>query len=64
MNYIKQLDKISLKDIDLVGGKNCSLGEMISNLSKVGINVPKGFAVTTNAYMGFLSYNKLEKKIK
>ena len=52
------------KQVSLVGGKNASLGEMYQHLSKVGVNVPNGFALTTNAYRYFIRYNNLEKKIK
>ena len=64
MEYIKKLNEISLKDINLVGGKNSSLGEMIQHLHKFGVKVPDGYVITTNAYMGFLKFNKLDKKIK
>ena len=47
--FIKWLKDIRLTDVDLVGGKNASLGEMIGNLTELGINVPNGFAVTTKA---------------
>ena len=52
--YIKNLKDISLADFETVGGKNSSLGEMISNLSKLGVNVPGGFAVTSYAFNDFL----------
>jgi len=42
-----------MHDVGLVGGKNASLGEMISHLSQVGVNVPAGFATTTKAYLDF-----------
>lgn len=57
-------DKIGLSDVSLVGGKNGSLGEMICNLKKIGIRVPYGFAVTTNAYQYFLEYNNLVESIQ
>ena len=59
MDYVlnfKQLDKDSL---DLVGGKNASLGEMI----KAGIRVPPGFAVTTNSYLDFISDSEIKDRI-
>ena len=58
--FIKWFDKISLLDLPLVGGKNASLGEMVSNMSQFGINVPFGFAITTEAYDKFISDNNLE----
>lgn len=55
---------ISIADIALVGGKNASLGEMYSQLTKEGIRVPNGFAVTAHAYQTFLTENKLHAPIK
>ena len=60
---IKKLNQISLKDFDDVGGKNSSLGEMISNLSKLGVNVPGGFAITSTAFNEFLSLSGLDQII-
>ncbi len=57
-------EETSIKDVPLVGGKNASLGEMYSNLTKLGINVPNGFAVTAHAYDLFLESNNLKSKIK
>ncbi|MBU0547091.1 phosphoenolpyruvate synthase [Patescibacteria group bacterium] len=56
--------EISIEDVDLVGGKNASLGEMFSQLTKKGINVPNGFALTTNFYWEFLKANNLNKALK
>jgi len=50
-------------DIDLVGGKNASLGEMIGNLSQRGINVPNGFAITTEAYTEYIRHNNFQDQI-
>ena len=61
--FIKKLNQISLKDFDDVGGKNSSLGEMISNLSRLGVNVPSGFAITSTAFNEFLSLSGLDKII-
>lgn len=55
---------ISIGDIPLVGGKNASLGEMYSQLTKAGVRVPNGFAVTAHAYQTFLTENKLHAEIK
>ena len=63
MKYIINLKEVSLKDINLVGGKNASLGEMIQNIEAIGIKVPNGFAITTNAYHDFIKYNNLDQKI-
>ena len=61
--FIKNLNEISMKDFDTVGGKNSSLGEMISNLAELGINVPGGFAITSSAFDEFLSSSKIDKVI-
>ncbi len=52
--YILWFDEVGLGDLPLVGGKNASLGEMRRELTKSGVNVPNGFAVTVNAYHSFL----------
>ena len=62
--FILWLRDISKKDTPLVGGKNSSLGEMYSQLSKKGINIPNGFALTSKAYWYFLKKNKIDKKLK
>ncbi len=54
---------VGLQDIDQVGGKNASLGEMICNLSAAQVAVPAGFATTADAFRSFLSQNNLDKKI-
>lgn len=51
------------KDVPLVGGKNASLGEMFSNLTSFGINIPNGFALTSAAFWNYLQYNKIDKKL-
>jgi pyruvate,water dikinase len=61
---IKIFSQLSLKDIAAAGGKNASLGEMISTLKASGINVPKGFAVLANAYRLFLTENNLTDKLQ
>src|SRR3990167_7377850 len=52
-----------MNDVDRVGGKNASLGEMIGNLAPLGVRVPGGFATTAAAYREFLSADGLDKKI-
>lgn len=54
---------IGLHDLDKVGGKNASLGEMISHLSATGVCVPAGFATTADSFREFLAQNNLDKKI-
>ena len=58
--WFKQL---GIKDIEVVGGKNASLGEMISNLSGLGVKVPDGFATTADAFRYFLRQQDLDKRI-
>ncbi len=62
--YIVDLSEVQLSDLELVGGKNASLGEMIQNLGKLGVNIPGGFALTVDAYWEFINFNKLDKKIR
>ncbi len=61
--YIRFFSDISIDDVDSVGGKNASLGEMYSELSREGVNIPNGFATTAEAYRYFLKHNDLEAKI-
>ncbi|UPK69857.1 phosphoenolpyruvate synthase [Chitinophaga filiformis] len=58
------LQALGLEDIPIVGGKCASLGEMIANLSRAGINIPSGFAITTTAYYQFLRQSGLEEYIR
>lgn len=58
------LDKLGKNDIDKVGGKNASLGEMISHLTDLGVSVPGGFATTSEAFNKFLIGTGLQDKIK
>ncbi len=62
--YILDLAEVKLNDLELVGGKNASLGEMIQNLKKMGVDIPGGFALTVDAYWEFINHNKLDKKIR
>ena len=57
------LDQLGIDDIDRVGGKNASLGEMIQNLGKLGVNVPGGFATTSDGYRSFLEHENLGNRI-
>ena len=50
MRFVKWFEEVGTGDVGLVGGKNASLGEMITNLGKKGVNVPSGFAITAEAY--------------
>ncbi len=62
-DYIVWFDQLGMNDVERVGGKNASLGEMISHLSSAGVRVPGGFATTSKAYWEFLSTNGLNDKI-
>lgn len=62
-SYTLDLRDVTLNDIAIVGGKNASLGEMLQNLSTLGVTIPSGFAVTVDAYWDFLKDNNLEASI-
>jgi pyruvate, water dikinase len=61
--YIIPFEKLKNKDVELVGGKNASLGEMISGLADLGVSVPGGFATTSHAYRDFLAQDGLDRRI-
>ncbi|WP_105901359.1 phosphoenolpyruvate synthase [Vibrio gangliei] len=56
-------DALSMHDVDKVGGKNASLGEMVANLSNAGVKVPNGYATTAFAFNQFLEHNQLNDRI-
>ena len=58
------LDQLRLSDLGKVGGKNSSLGEMIGNLSKLGVSVPGGFATTADAFKTFIAQSGLAERIQ
>lgn len=62
--FILWFDQLNNKDVNLVGGKNASLGEMYQKLTKKGVKIPNGFAVTAYAYQYFLKQAGIDKKIK
>jgi pyruvate,water dikinase len=62
-DYILWFEHLGMSDVEIVGGKNASLGEMISNLANMGVNVPGGFATTTHAYQDFLEHEGLHDRI-
>jgi pyruvate,water dikinase len=62
--FIKKLNRVGIKDVPEVGGKNASLGEMIQYLGQKGVKIPDGFVVTATAYRYFLKSTGLEKFIK
>ncbi|MHC8321446.1 phosphoenolpyruvate synthase [Pseudomonas sp. GB2N2] len=63
VEYVVSLDKLGKHDVEHVGGKNASLGEMISNLAGAGVSVPGGFATTAQAYRDFLELSGLNEQI-
>ncbi len=63
-DYIAWFETLRMTDVDRVGGKNASLGEMIGQLSQLGVTVPDGFATTAKAYRDFLSYDNLAQRIE
>ena len=62
-DYVRWLENVSADDVDEVGGKNASLGEMLGNLVSQGVRVPDGFATTATAYRTFLEANELPRRI-
>jgi pyruvate,water dikinase len=62
--YIIPFERLKNRDVELVGGKNASIGEMISALQALGVSVPGGFATTSHAYRDFLAQAGLDARIK
>src|SRR5690606_26642 len=60
----KRFKDISMRDVEAVGGKNASLGEMIRSLSSIGVAVPDGFAVTVDAFYDFLAFNSMSPQLQ
>lgn len=56
-------ENLNMQQVNQVGGKNASLGEMISTLSEMGVSVPGGFATTAHAFREFIHHNRLEERI-
>ena len=61
--YVFPFSQLRMTDVDRVGGKNASLGELLSQLTSAGIRVPDGFATTAEAFRLFLTENNLEERI-
>jgi pyruvate,water dikinase len=57
-------NEISKEDVLLVGGKNASLGEMFSKLSRKGVQIPNGFAISAEAFRYYLRFNRIEEKLR
>ena len=62
--FVQWFNTLTSEDVNVVGGKNASLGEMIGTLKEKGVRVPDGFATTADAYRQFLQANDLNEKIK
>ncbi len=63
MSHVVSFDQLRMTDVDSVGGKNASLGEMISQLAGAGVRVPGGFATTADAFRDFLRATGLDARI-
>ena len=62
--YVIRFEQLGMRDVETVGGKNASLGEMIRALGALGIRVPGGFATTAHAYREFLAQGGLDARIR
>lgn len=63
MPLVLWYNQLGMNDVDRVGGKNASLGEMITNLSSLGVSVPNGFATTSDAFNQFLDQSGVNQRI-
>ncbi len=62
--YVLPLESVTMRDVEVVGGKNASIGEMIGQLTRLGVQVPGGFATTAAAYREFLQQQGLNERIR
>jgi len=62
--YVIPFERLGMHDVETVGGKNASLGEMIGSLANLGVQVPGGFATTAQAYRDFLKQGGLNDRIR
>jgi len=62
--YVIPFEQLTMRDVETVGGKNASLGEMIGSLARLGVQVPGGFATTAHAYREFLEQGGLQARIR
>lgn len=62
--YIRKFQEVSLGDVELVGGKNASLGEMIQSLANEGIRVPDGFVITSEGYSALLEHGGISESLR
>ena len=63
-NFVKWYSEVGIADVPSVGGKNAALGEMYSNLVPLGVNIPDGFALTSDAYRYFFKETGLDADIQ
>src|SRR6187431_299997 len=64
VTYVAPFEHLRMTDVEAVGGKNASLGEMISQLATTGVRVPGGFATTAHAFRQFLRHGGLAARIE
>jgi len=62
--FVIPFEQLGMRDVETVGGKNASLGEMIGSLTRLGVQVPGGFATTAQAYREFLQQGALDARIR
>ena len=62
--FVLWFNEVGIEDVPLVGGKNASLGEMYRNLTRKGVNIPNGFAITAYAYRYFLYEEHIDEELK
>lgn len=62
--HVRWYGELKIEDVPLVGGKNASLGELLSSLTGAGVRVPDGFATTSEAYREYIRANNLEKRMR
>jgi pyruvate,water dikinase len=62
--YVIRFEQLGMRDVERVGGKNASLGEMLSSLTRLGVQVPGGFATSAHAYREFLAQGGLAARIR
>jgi pyruvate, water dikinase len=63
-SYVIALERLRMRDVETVGGKNASIGEMLGSLASLGVRVPGGFATTAQAYREFLRQGGLDERIR
>ena len=61
--YVIPFEQLAMRDVETVGGKNASIGEMIGQLSRAGVQVPGGFATTAQAFRDFLGQGGLDARV-